>query len=97
MPTRSWEEGLKSSEVFCCLVTPHYLRSPECWEQIALARQLRKPFRVILKQGTRIPKGLFKDVEDLKVYTFRTHADLKRIARQMAEELGKINWVDGGV
>jgi hypothetical protein len=92
-----WEAGLRSSHLFCCVVTPAYLRSPELWEQVALARQLGKPFRVILKHGTTIPEGFFTGVEDLKVYTFRTNGDLRRIARQLADELGRINWVDGGV
>jgi hypothetical protein len=94
---RDWEAGLRSSAVFCCLVTPHYLRSPECWAQIDLARQLQKPFRVIVQHGTTVPKGLFEGVEDIRYYRFRTHADLRRIARQLAQELGTIDRVDGGV
>jgi hypothetical protein len=94
MSAPAWEAGLRSSAVFCCLVTPHYLRSPECWAQIDLARQLQKPFRVIVQHGTTIPEGFFTGVEDLKVYTFRTNGDLRRIARQLADELGRITWVD---
>jgi hypothetical protein len=93
----AWDEGLRNSEVFLCFVTKHYLRSPECWEQVALARRLGKPCRVIIKQGTQIPRGFFDGFDDIRYYHFRTKADLSRIATQLSAELGKVNVLDGGV
>jgi hypothetical protein len=55
--TPAWEEGLRNSAVFLCLVTKHYLRKPECWEQMALARQLQKPCIAVIKHGTPVPRG----------------------------------------
>jgi hypothetical protein len=78
-------------------VTEHYLRSPECWEQIALARRLGKPCRVIIKKGTHVPRGFFDGFDDIRYYPFRTKADLTRISKQLATELGKIHLIDGGV
>ena len=92
--TPDWEEGLQHSAVFLCLVTPHYLRHPECWEQLALARRLEKPCRVLLKQGTKVPRGFFDGFADIRVYPFRTTADLRRIARQLAAEFGDADWMN---
>ena len=85
----AWEKGLRNSAVFLCLVTKAYLRSPECWEQIALARRLGKPCRAIIKKGTRVPRGFFDGFDDIRYYSFRTERDLARIAKQIGAELGK--------
>ena len=95
--TPAWEEGLRHSAVFLCLVTTHYLRRAECWEQIALARRLGKPCRAIIKRGTPVPRGFFDGFDDIRTYTFRTKADLARIAKQLGAELGEVNFIDGGV
>ena len=95
--TPAWEDGLRHSAVFLCLVTKHYLRSPECWEQMALARRLRKPCRAIVKKGTPVPRGFFDGFDDIRYYSFRTKADLTRIAKQLGAELGEVNFIDGGV
>jgi hypothetical protein len=97
MTTPAWEAGLRTSAVFVCLVTKHYLRSPECWEQMALARRLGKPFRVLIKKGVQVPRGFFDGIDDIRYYPFRTKADLARIAKQLNAELGNVNLVDGGV
>ena len=97
MPTPAWEEGLRHSAVFLCIVTKHYLRSPECWEQMALARRLGKPCRVLIKKGTQVPRGFFDGFDDIRDYPFRTKGDLARIATQLRAELGEVNFVDGGV
>lgn len=97
MAAPAWEEGLRQSAVFLCIVTKHYLRSPECWEQVALARQLGKPCRVVVKKGAPIPRGFFDGFEDIRYYPFRTKADLTRISKQLAHELGQHTIVDGGV
>ena len=97
MSKPTWEDGLRHSAVFLCIVTKHYVRSPECWEQMALARRLGKPCRVLIKQGTRVPKGFFDGFDDIRYYPFRTKADLARIATQLSAELGGGTIVDGGV
>jgi hypothetical protein len=83
--------------VFICLVTPNYLRSPECWEQMALARRLGKPCRVVLQQGTQVPVGFFDGFDDIRYYPFRGKHDLTRIARHLRTELGDSGVYDGGV
>jgi hypothetical protein len=95
--TPAWEEGLRNSAVFLCLVTKHYLRTPECWEQVALARQLQKPCIAVVKHGTPVPRGFLDGFADLRTYTFRTKADLSRIAGQISAEFGPMTPVDGGV
>ena len=92
-----WAAGLRASKVFLCLVTPAYLRNPECWEQLALARRLQKPCRALIKHGTPVPPEFFDGFDDLRTYTFRTRADLRRLSRQLAAELGDGDVVDGGV
>jgi hypothetical protein len=93
----AWEEGLRHSAVFLCLVTKHYLRSPECWEQMALARRLGKPCRVLIKKGTQVPRGFFDGFDDIRYYPFRTKADLTRIANQLSVEMRNMGLIDGGV
>jgi hypothetical protein len=88
MPTPAWEEGLRNSAVFLCLVTKHYLRSPKCLEEMALARRLGKPCRVVIKEGTQVPRGFFDGFDDIRYYPFRTKADLARIGKQLSAELG---------
>jgi hypothetical protein len=97
MSTPAWEEGLRTSAVFLCLVTKHYLRSPECWEQVALARRLGKPCRALIKKGTVVPRGFFDGFDDIRYYPFRTKRDMARIAKQLYAELGDVSFVDGGV
>jgi hypothetical protein len=64
---------------------------------MALARRLGKPCRVLIKQGTQVPRGFFDGFNDIRYYPFRTKADLTRIAKQLRAELGKVDCVDGGV
>ena len=95
--TPAWEEGLRNSAVFLCLVTKDYLRNPECWDQVALARVLQKPCIAVIKQGTPVPPGFLDGFDDLRTFTFRTHADLRRIAKQINADFGPMNPVDGGI
>jgi hypothetical protein len=64
---------------------------------MALARRLGKPCRVLIKQGTQVPRGFFDGFDDLRVYPFRTKRDLARIATLLGAELGDVDLVDGGV
>jgi hypothetical protein len=93
----AWEAGLRNSEVFLCLVTKHYLRNAECWDQVALARQLHKPCIALIQKGTPVPPGFFDGFEDITYYWFNGEKDLKRISTQIAAKLGDVNIVDGGV
>jgi hypothetical protein len=65
---------------------------------MALARRLGKPCRVLIKQGTHVPRGFFDGFDDIRYYPFRTKRDLARIAQQLRAELGsRVACVDGGV
>lgn len=98
MPEPAWEAGLRTSAVFLCLVTKHSLRSPECWEQMALAKRLGKPCRALITKGTQVPRGFFDGFDDIRYYPLRTKRDLARIAKQLSAELGsRVDFTDGGV
>ena len=98
MMASPWETKIADSAFFVCVVTPHYLTSPECWEQLAIARRLQKPCRAFIKHGTPIPKGFFDGFTDLRCFPFTTEADLAIQADRLVDEIGTGGTIiDGGV
>ena len=67
-----WRQRIAASEVFMLLVTPEMLRSPRLWEHIAYAKQLGKPFRILLFDRTVLPDGIFAGVDDLEIFPCTT-------------------------
>jgi|ERR687888_531185 hypothetical protein len=87
--TRNWKADLSSSQVFLCLLTPEYLRSPECWEHLQYARLLGKPVRVALIAGTVIPPGFFAGVQDLEIQPCASPKEVAAYAERVARALQK--------
>jgi len=51
---------IRTSQVFFVLFDESYLKSAEVYIQIELAKQMNKPFRVLVKKGIKIPDGVFR-------------------------------------
>ena len=86
--TPEWEAGLRRSRIFMCIVTEDYLRKPECWEQMTVAKQLGKPCIALVHEDADVPEGFLDGFDDLRVYSFTTTADLDRIASVLRPESG---------
>jgi hypothetical protein len=63
--------GIRTSRVFVCFADPTFWTDPRAQAQVAYARQLGKPFRVLLLSGTRVPEDAFAGVEDIQMVRSR--------------------------
>lgn len=63
------KKALENSKYFLVVGTPNFFNGSELEvvEQIAYAKLLKKPFRVLLKEGVKIPDNFFDGVMDYKV------------------------------
>ena len=61
--------AIENSKYFFILGTENFFYGyePEVIEQVAYAKSLKKPFRVLLKEGIKIPDNFFNGVTDYKV------------------------------
>ena len=62
-------EGILKSQVFFVFGTQNYMDDidGELKEQIAYAKELKKPFRILLDKGVTIPDKLLEGVVDYKI------------------------------
>jgi hypothetical protein len=81
-----WREELAQSQVFMALASPAWLRQPRLWEHIDYARQLGKPFRIVLLPGTVLPEGLFAGVRDLEIQPCATPEEAYQYVRRVLQE-----------
>jgi len=62
-----WRRGIEQSRLFVALITSHYLRDATCLAQAAYAKQLGKPFRLLVLPGTQVPEDFLDGVRDLQM------------------------------
>lgn len=72
-------EGIASSKVFIALILDEsYFVDAKCYAQLEYAKALKKPIRVLVKEGTTIPEGYFDGIADIKFATWTDKEDLVR-------------------
>lgn len=81
-----WMDQVKDSEFFVVLATPQFFSHVMSTVQTEFAKTHNKPFRVLLQEGTEIPKGFFDGVKDIK---FETFSHLKNIGNAFTRLMGK--------
>lgn len=59
-------QAIREAEVFLVIFDEFYLKAAETYVQIELAKQMNKPFRVLVKKGVKIARGTFDGVKDIK-------------------------------
>jgi len=62
-----WRRGIEQSRLFVALISSHYLRDATCLAQAAYAKQLHKPFRLLLLPQTQVPDAFLLGIQDLQV------------------------------
>lgn len=75
-----WGRGIEQSDVFLVLGTPDYFRDARAWAQTLYAKELKKPFRILLKRGTDLPKDFLEGVNDYQIMEWSTTAELQAAA-----------------
>ena len=70
-----WRQELERSDVFMALASPAWLQQPRLREHLDYARQLGKPFRILLLPSTVLPEGIFAGVDDLEIHRWTTPED----------------------
>lgn len=63
---------IRECYLFIVLAGDTYFTSAHAFAECFYARELDKPFRVIIKKGTKITKGYFEGVKDIKFYEWET-------------------------
>ena len=82
----NWQIGIKESHIFLVIGTRHAFEDAICFAQAEYAKSLGKPFRILLKMGTEIPKDYLKGVTDYKIEEFHSIDDIKRAAKKLLTE-----------
>lgn len=59
-------QAIRESEIFLVIFDERYLKGAETYVQIELAKQMNKPFRVLVKKGLKIPDDTFDGIQDIK-------------------------------
>lgn len=69
-------EGIKSSKVFMVIFTKDYIKNiPK--QQVMLAKGLKKPFRVLLQDGLKVPDWFKDGVDDYEEMPIGKELDSK--------------------
>lgn len=63
-------KALEESHYYLALGTQAYFEEAECLEQDKYARELKKPFRILLEEGVTLPEGYLEGIEDYKIAPF---------------------------
>ena len=72
----SWDEGIKNSEFFLIIGTESYFQDAVCYCQAEYAKQIKKPFRILLKEGVDLPFDFLKGVKDYKIAKWNSKKDI---------------------
>lgn len=64
---RHTRDTIAHSRLYVCLVTPAWLRDPQCSAELAYAVHLGKPIRLLVEPGVRLPETFLTSVTDLQV------------------------------
>lgn len=73
------------SDIFISIVTQSYLDSPYCAMQLGLAIILDKPIRLLVKEGTKLPKSLEKICERIEYYS--NPDDIGLVSNKLLDDL----------
>jgi hypothetical protein len=76
MNSRGWYEGVRDSEIFLVIGTESYFEDAICFCQAEIAKELNKPFRILLKNGVEIPPDFLNGVKDFAIERWNTKKDL---------------------
>lgn len=85
------KEAVEDSNYFLIVGTKHYFdgSDPEVVEQVAYAKKLKKPFRVLLQPNTVIPDNFFDDVTDYEIIEcdIRNEVESQNAIRKLCESI----------
>ncbi len=72
-----------NNEIFLSLVTEDYIKSGQAALEIGFAVLMDKPIRLLVKEGTTLPKNLIKVAE--KIEYFRAEDDVQLAGKRLLE------------
>ena len=67
MEVSNWADGIRNSNIFMVVGTRKYFEDAVCFCQAELAKELNKPFRILLERGIEIPSDFLEGISDLKI------------------------------
>ena len=72
--------------VYIVLADDGFFESAQCFAEVLYAKDRNKPFRVLLKKGTKIDKEFFEGVEDIKFYELEDPGELRKIVKGILDD-----------
>lgn len=85
-----WKRLLEDSEVFLCIVTKNFFQNNNCLEQAIYAKNLNKPFALIVEKGTEMTiPDLFEGVDIVLQLEYTSALDLKKKAPEIIRTLSE--------
>lgn len=88
-PEEEWRKGLRDSAVYLVLGTPDYFKDSVGFDQSCYAKELNKPFVVLLKGVTEIPKG-YPMSPNPTILRWDTDEDFKELKRVLPGIIKKL-------
>jgi len=78
---------IRECNLFIVVASDEYFTSAQNFAECFYAKELGKPFRVIIRKGTKIAKGYFEGVKDIKFYEWETEHEKGMHIRELLLEL----------
>lgn len=85
-----WSNEIKNSKIFCAFIDNEgYFDNAICYCQKEIAKDMNKPFFVIIKRGIMIPDDYFDGIDDIEVIKFDSEDELNFICKAIKEKVFK--------
>ena len=79
------EEGINNSEFYMAIVTDNMLKDDKCISEWNYAKSKNKPFILLIKRGTNIPKEMLESVYVRLEYGWETEEDVELLSQKLIE------------
>lgn len=77
---------IKECHYYIAFATPAFFESAQCFAEALYAKELGKPFRILVKKGTIIDLSYFEGVDDIKYYHFNTPEECSECLYRILKE-----------
>jgi hypothetical protein len=82
----SWDKGIRDSSIFLVIIaTEAYFQNAISYCQAEYAKELKKPFAILLKKGVSIPPGFMDDIDNYQIETWETKEELSSATKRILD------------